>query len=80
MWYLAEQIALDHVPDTHGRCRAPSCVARHEPFPCSGTRMANVGRLWAALGPWAEDQPGTVIPRQTQTADAYEPADGLGAA
>jgi hypothetical protein len=63
MWYLAERVALDHVPDAHGWCRAPSCLARHESFPCVGVRLANVGRLWAALGPWVEHEPGTVVPR-----------------
>jgi len=64
MWYLAERVALDHVPDGHGRCRAPSCATRHESFPCVGVRLANVGRLWAALGPWTEPEPGTVVPRK----------------
>jgi hypothetical protein len=63
MWYLAERVALDHVPDAHGVCRAPSCRAGRESFPCVGVRLANVGRLWAALGPWAEYEPGTVVPR-----------------
>lgn len=64
MWYLAERVALDHVPDSHGWCRAPSCQARQESFPCVGVRLANVGRLWAALGPWAEHEPGIVLARR----------------
>ena len=84
MCYLAERVAMDHVPDGRGWCRAPSCLARHEAFPCVGIRMANVGRLWAALGPWAEHQPGRVVPRQTPRpsspsgANTGEPAAGFG--
>jgi hypothetical protein len=25
--------------------------------------MANVGRMWAAFGPWTEDERGNVLPR-----------------
>jgi hypothetical protein len=73
MWYLAERVAMDHVPDVRGRCCAPSCLARRESFPCVGVRLANVGRLWAAFGPWAEPEPGVVVPRRP----AAGPEDGV---
>jgi hypothetical protein len=72
MWYLAERVALDRISDARGRCRAPSCLARRESFPCVGVRPANVGRLWAAFGPWAEPEPGIVVPRRP----AAGPGDG----
>lgn len=72
MWYLAEQVATDHVPDVHGWCRAPSCLARNEAYPCLGVRLANVGRIQAALGPGAHDERGGTIVRNANGATAFD--------